>query len=75
MRRPQLGGFPLALHTPFNPVRPISFILKGQSPACLSLLISRAGFGLLWDGPDFLGSCFLEHRSKLDGAVALNRVH
>lgn len=28
----------------------------------------------LWDSPDFLRSCFLEHHSKLDGAVAFNRV-
>lgn len=59
-------------HTPFNPVSPISFISQGQRPACLSLLI-RAGFGLLWDSPDFLRSCFLEHHSKLDGRVAFNR--
>lgn len=27
----------------------LSFMLKGQSLACLSLSISEAGFGLLWD--------------------------
>lgn len=56
--RPQLGGFPpLAVHTPFNPVSPISFILKGQRPACLSLLI-RAGFGLCGTVLTFSGLAF-----------------
>lgn len=56
--RPQLGGFPpLAVHTPFNPVSPISFILKGQRAACLSLLI-RAGFRLCGPALTFSGLAF-----------------
>lgn len=47
-------------HT-FQPV--LSFMLKGQSLACLSLLISGAGFGLLWDRSDFLRPGFLDHHS------------
>lgn len=41
----------------------LSFMLKGQSLACLNLVISGAGFGLLWDGPDFLRPGFLDHHS------------
>ena len=46
-RKATAGWFssPGCTHT-FQPVSPSSFILKGQRPACLSLLISRAGFGL-----------------------------
>lgn len=47
----------LYTHT-FQPVSPISFILKGQRPACLSLLISRAGFGLCGTVLTFSGRAF-----------------
>lgn len=65
--RPQLGGF-LCLHTHLSVH---SFILKGQRLACLNLLPSGAGFGLLWDHPDFLRPGFLGHHSQLDSRVAL----
>ena len=44
-------------HT-FQPVSHISFILKGQRLACLSLLISRAGFGLCGTVLTFSGLAF-----------------
>lgn len=65
--RPQLGGF-LWLHTHLSVH---SFMWKGQRLACLNLLPSGAGFGLLWDHPDFLRPGFLGHHSQLDSRVAL----